>query len=661
MKIKAILIIFITMNLITLYNPIIKTSNEKIIFENNGKINNNLDKGTEYWALIIGVGEYYNHSEQNRLSMLGMVDILPDVLLQSSNWKSDHIHTLKSSQVTTFNIIKQFIWLYINADKDDLVLIYITTHGGQLTKKGQPLDLPPKDEADGADEFLVTYYGFEKGYSIITDDMLNILLSLLRAQGLCVIIDSCYSGGFNDPPILKTEINEKDRSSQNFNEESFKQGFIEDIASQNRIVLMSCEEDSLSFGNFFSDYITLGFWDDMADKYGNGDDKNSAEESFNYADNKMNENGGTQDPTILDLYPGEFIVTFTEDFFDKPQALDIAVTRIVDNKISVLSGDGLGGFGNYRDYNVGNTPTSVISKDFNLDNILDLAVSNFDEYDIRIFLGDGYGGFNGPQDYSIGKQKPMCVIAEDFNMDGIVDLATANSPDTISILLGDGHGGFGTQQDYGVGGWPWSIDAGDFNKDGFLDLASANFDDNDISILFGDGLGGFSNRIGYSVGRHPTEIITDYFNNDDILDLAVSSKDGINIFLGANSGEFGIGQFLPFTDGISGIASGKINKDGFNDLVLAGKNSVYTMFGDSLGEFGDIHQYSLGSYQFINDIILNDFNMDGFLDFAVISKNTFWVTIFLGDGVGSFEIYKKSCLGGEPYSIATGDFNSLIK
>jgi len=47
----------------------------------------------------------------------------------------------------------------------------------------------------------------------------------------------------------------------------------------------------------------------LADILGNGDGINSAEEAFDYADFIL-QLFGDQDPTILDLYPGEYPVTY---------------------------------------------------------------------------------------------------------------------------------------------------------------------------------------------------------------------------------------------------------------------------------------------------------------------------------------------------------------
>jgi len=260
--------------------------------------------GTEYWALLVAVGVYYNHPEQDRPSMLVAVDNLHDVLLSSPLWDEDHIHVLKGDEATSRNLIKELIWLIQSEDSDDMSLIYLTTHGSPLKgPKGNPIDLPPRDEDDGADEMLIMYHGFEKWYAFIWDDLLNFFLSLLQSKGVCLIVDSCFSGGFNDDPMFEGFI------PKEYTAESFSRGFIEDVGSQNRVVLMSCEEDTLSYGSFFSNYLIEGF-QGMADSNGNGDGINSAEESFFYAQFKI-DLMGLQHPTILDLYPGEFTVTLS--------------------------------------------------------------------------------------------------------------------------------------------------------------------------------------------------------------------------------------------------------------------------------------------------------------------------------------------------------------
>jgi len=199
-------------------------------------------------------------------------------------------------------LVQQLRWLIQNADEDDMVLVYLTTHGSPLKNaNGYPIYLPPKDEADGADEILVMYEGFDKWYAFIWDDLLNFLLSLIKAKGLCLIVDSCYSGGFNDLSFGSCGLSD-------YSANDFVEGLAEELATQGRIVLMSSQENEVFYGSQFSEFIISGLsgWADIL--FGNGDGANSAEEAFAFAEFWVNL-GGQQHPTMLDLYPGGFPLT----------------------------------------------------------------------------------------------------------------------------------------------------------------------------------------------------------------------------------------------------------------------------------------------------------------------------------------------------------------
>jgi Caspase domain len=258
---------------------------------------------SQYWALLFAVGVYENAPDEDRPEMLQACDDLNNALIDSPQfWQTSNIHVVTGSQALLQNLIKELLWLRKNSKSEDYVLVYITTHGGQLKRQGLPWDLPPKDETDGSDELLVMYNGFNTWYGIIWDDMLNFFLSMIKCKGLCLIVDSCYSGGFNDSPFTATE-------QDKYTAESFVTGFVEDLAAPGRVILMSCQENEVSYGTYFSDGLISGF-QGWADFFGNGDGINSAEEAFSLAKTLV-ELQSDQHPTIVDSYPGEFPVTYT--------------------------------------------------------------------------------------------------------------------------------------------------------------------------------------------------------------------------------------------------------------------------------------------------------------------------------------------------------------
>ena len=158
---------------------------------------------------------------------------------------------------------------------------------------------------------------------------------------------------------------------------------------------------------------------------------------------------------------------------------------------SILRGDGAGGFAQPVHYITANA-SSVAVSDFNGDGKADLAlVPEEQNGKVSVVLGDGAGGFGLAKSFTVGFF-PSDVTAGDFNGDGKPDLAVANarqfggtgvSPSSVSVLLGDGAGNFGPAATLAADRSPRRIIAGDFNADGLIDLVTANQGANNVSVL----------------------------------------------------------------------------------------------------------------------------------------------------------------------------------
>ena len=230
--------------------------------------------------------------------------------------------------------------------------------------------------------------------------------------------------------------------------------------------------------------------------------------------------------------------------------LDLAVANSNEGTVSILVNDGAGNFSPAATPTVavGVSPLSVVVGDFLGNGKLDLAVVNQFGNDatesspgtVSILLGDGTGGFTPAATLPVG-YSPYAVAVGDFNGDGVLDLAVANScgndllcnnsPGTVSILLGDGTGSFSAaaSSPITVGVNPRFVAAGDFNGDGSLDLAVANFNDDTVTILKGDGAGNFApaTTSPIPVGVNPSSVAVGDFNGDGNPDLAVANfSDG---------------------------------------------------------------------------------------------------------------------------------------
>ncbi len=294
---KSIVFVLVIVYIGTLIFPItsvISTVNidSSTNYEN---VTNNENTNTEYWALLIAVAVYADDPQQNRPLMLEEVDDFYDVLLECPWWQEDHIKVIKGEDATIINIIEGLKWLDEKEDENDISVVYITTHGFPLG-----LDIPPFDEADGTDEALVSFWGFAYPNLYIWDDELNFYLNLLESYGVCLIVDSCYAGGFNDSPNMNI-INRRFNSIKSENTKpvsDLMEGFLEDVSGQGRVVLMASREDEVSYSGGFAPYLIDGLRG-----YGDSNDDGviSAEEAFFYTEPRAK----MQHPTMYDGFPGE--------------------------------------------------------------------------------------------------------------------------------------------------------------------------------------------------------------------------------------------------------------------------------------------------------------------------------------------------------------------
>jgi CSLREA domain-containing protein len=312
---------------------------------------------------------------------------------------------------------------------------------------------------------------------------------------------------------------------------------------------------------------------------------------------------------------------------------------------------------------VGNLPELAAIGDFNRDGKQDLAIANNGSNNVSILLGDGAGGFGAASNFSVGTA-PVSLAVGDFNGDGKQDLAVANSDLTsnnVSILLGDGAGGFSVASNFGVGNSPRSVAVGDFNQDGKQDIATANAATNDVSILLGDGAGSFSAATNFGVGTGPVSIVVGDFNGDSKQDIAVANatSNNVSILPGDGAGSFGAAANFGAGTTPNSATLGDFNGDGKQDLAVAnagsGSTSISVLLGDGAGNFGAANPFGAGNNP--RFVAAGDFNGDGKQDLAVANLDSNNASILLGDGLGSFGAAANFGANSGPESLAVGDFN----
>jgi hypothetical protein len=297
--------------------------------------------------------------------------------------------------------------------------------------------------------------------------------------------------------------------------------------------------------------------------------------------------------------------------------VDLAVTNLNGNDVSVLSGNGDGTFKAAVNYPVGTRPMLITVGDFNRDDHLDVAVANNGSANVSVLIGNGDGTFKTAVNYGVGAN-PVAIIAGDFNHDGQLDLA-ATGGGAVSVLLGSGGGLFQSAVSYGVGVSPQYINTGDFNSDGKPDLVTANESSNNLSVLLNKGDGTFQLAINSNSGSGPASVSVGDYNRDGKPDAAVGTltDPGAQIQLGKGDGTFGPPLKFKLDNTPTDIKSADFNGDGKLDLVSAGVfqgDNVQILLGAGDGTFQSAGSlvHSVGAV----GVIVADFNGDTRPDIA---------------------------------------------
>ena len=176
--------------------------------------------------------------------------------------------------------------------------------------------------------------------------------------------------------------------------------------------------------------------------------------------------------------------------------------------------------------------------------------------------------------------------------------------------------------------------------------------------MLNDGQGSFQGAVIHALTSTPTALSISDFNNDRQADLALANADGtVTLLLGEGNGTFGSAKtFSASSSRLSFLVPGDFNRDGKVDLAIAQPDghilSIFSGQGDGTFVRGP-------SYQIGNDPVSAstvDLRGSGLVDLVTVNKESNNFSVLMGNGDGTFKEASNFTAGDGPVAAASGDF-----
>jgi len=210
--------------------------------------------------------------------------------------------------------------------------------------------------------------------------------------------------------------------------------------------------------------------------------------------------------------------------------VDLFVDDRRRESIRLFRGIGDGTFSEATVIAVGGDPyRGMALADLNNDGRLDLVTPNPDH--VSVLLGDGSGGFVQHAVLRPGFY-PFSVTAADLNGDGFADLAAASGErvGSLVIWLGSADGSFRAAGRYDIAMGPTTITAEDLTGDGGAEVIVASYVGGEVAVLTG---GDSPTLYRLEVEGSPYHVATGDFDGDGRMDFAIANDaaERITVFL----------------------------------------------------------------------------------------------------------------------------------
>lgn len=352
--------------------------------------------------------------------------------------------------------------------------------------------------------------------------------------------------------------------------------------------------------------------------------------------------------------------------------LDIIHTKGSDLDVRVYLNKGDGSFAPSIAYTgTGTGYFDLQVADLNGDQYPDILVGEVVTGLIVVLANDGDGTFAAATSFPV--TKPEGITLSDFDNDGDMDvIAVNNTGDTVTYLENNGSASFTTINTYPIGSNPSGISSADYNNDGAIDFVSSDTNDGTLSVFFNTpaqlevlSITPDSNEV--DVSR--TSTVQTVF--DRSLNTATVTSSSYRVW-GTQSGLMtGTFSFSTTTLADDTLTFTPDNAFFIGERVYVSMSSAIQSTGALALTKAYTHEFRIeataGTAAFVDaaevpstgnmpyDVVSADLDGDDILDLVVANLNDDDVSVYIGDGDGTFSLAVDYATGAQPSRLSLID------
>lgn len=166
---------------------IVSTDEKKIETSREAKTDLPVRPVKDKWALVIGISKFANDKYNLKYAAKDAEDF-SSFLINEAGFKRDHVRILLNQNATRRNIVSSIgsRWLPNVTDPDDLVVLYVSTHGTPAHKDRAGRNYIVAYDTEAEDPYAT---------GVNMDELYIAIKERVKSDRALIVMDTCYSGG----------------------------------------------------------------------------------------------------------------------------------------------------------------------------------------------------------------------------------------------------------------------------------------------------------------------------------------------------------------------------------------------------------------------------------------------------------------------------------